>query len=72
MVEIKVRPLLQAGMESTQESRRILIRTAVIFLASLEVEISYLLSDQQTVTSHEIYFEPAGHLNRGFILQQTR
>lgn len=44
--ETRLRPLL-SNSSSTQEMRQIHIRTALVGLAALETEVSYLLSDHQ-------------------------
>jgi len=45
--ESRTRPLLAEGVATTQDMRQICIRTALVVLAALEAEVSYLLADHQ-------------------------
>ena len=48
--ESRARPLLAEGVAITQDMRQIYIRTALVVLAALEAEVSYLLVDHQAGT----------------------
>ena len=67
--ESRARPLLVEGMATTQDMRQIYIRTALVVLAALEAEISYLLSDHQAIirSRAERAFE---HLQRSIVVDE--
>lgn len=67
--ESKARPLLAEGVATSQDMRQIYIRSTLVTLASLEAEVSYLLSDHQaSVQSRtERAFE---HLQRSIVVDE--
>lgn len=68
--ESRVRPLLAEGVASSAEMRQIYIRSALVVLAALEAEVSYLLADHQTSLRGrtERAFE---HLQRSIVVDES-
>jgi hypothetical protein len=67
--ELRTRPMLTEGVANTSEMRQIHIRSALVVLAALEAEVSYLLSDHQaSIQSRtERAFE---HLQRSIVVDE--
>jgi hypothetical protein len=67
--ESKARPLVSEVSATTQDMRQVYIRSALVVLASLEAEVTYLLSDHQaSIQSRtERAFE---HLQRSIVVDE--
>lgn len=67
--ESRAQPLLSEGAATSQDMRQIYIRSALVVLASLETEVTYLLSDHQaSIQSRaERAFE---HLQRSIVVDE--